>query len=321
MALKTRARPYGTARWLVLLVCVCFSSEIRASPVWQNLPNLSSDSTMQYKRDSLIFQLNLQYLNRVNEHGTPYELIAILEEILKLDSTFHNHWFNLGLENIKIKEYDRALEALTQGLDQYPDKENSTLVQIYICISFCYHQTHRYQQELEVLNNASRIFPDHSGILGRYMINSHARVRYTEAEYYRNKLIPILRSEGTDDSDIAYCLGRLYLNTDYLEAENYYRKAYQYDPDNIEKLAALAWVLIQNALKIDEGMALIGKALESDPTNAVYLHQQGYGYYMKGNYAKARANLYMARDLYQHYSFELNSHIALVEKAISGNEE
>jgi len=76
----------------------------------------------------MIFQLNLQYLNSVNEHGTPYEIISIIEEILELDPSFHNHWFNLGLENIKIKEYNRALEALTQGLELYPDKDNSTLV-------------------------------------------------------------------------------------------------------------------------------------------------------------------------------------------------
>ncbi len=76
-------------------------------------------------------------------------------------------------------------------------------------------------------------------------------------------------------------LGRLYLNTDYLTAEKHFRTAYQYDPDNIEKLAALAWVLIQNALY----------------------------------------NLYNARDLYQQYSFELLSHIELVEQAIASKEE
>jgi tetratricopeptide (TPR) repeat protein len=295
--------------------------EAHAFGLSNNVPGTVSDSILQQQRDSMIFQLNLQYLNRVNEYGTPYELISIIEEILELDSSFHNHWFNLGLENIKIKEYDRALEALTQGLDLYPDKDNSTLVHIYISISFCYHQTNRFQQEIEILDSASVIFPDHAGITGRYVINSHARVRYTEAEYYRKKLILILRSEGYNESDIAFYLGRLYLNTDYLEAEKYFRTAYQYDPGNIEKLGALAWVLIQNALKIDEGMALMEKALEADPTNAIYLHQQGYGYYMKGKYEDALSKLYTARDLYQQYSYELNNHIAMVEQALASKEE
>ncbi len=197
------------------------ANELNAGPV--------SDSILQQQRDSMLFKLNLQYLNGVNDSETPFELISIIEEILELDPTLHNHWFNLGLENIKIKEYDRALEALTAGLE-------------------------------------------------------------------------------------------LYLNTDYLVAENYFRVAYQYDPDNIEKLGALAWVLIQNALKIDEGMILIDQAIEADPTNAIFLHQQGYGYYMKGNYEDALFNLYNARDLYRQYSFELNSHIEMVEQAIARTE-
>ena len=179
---------------MMLLLCLVSGFQVQAMPVWDPAPGALSDSLSEQERDSLIFRLNLQYLNRVNEHGTPYELISIIENILKLDSSFHNHWFNLGLENIKIKEYDRALEALNRGLELYPDKDNASLVQIYISISFCYHQTQRYQQEIVVLDSASQLFPDHAGITGRYMINSHARVRYTEADYYRNKLILILRS-------------------------------------------------------------------------------------------------------------------------------
>ena len=288
------------------------ANELNTGPV--------SDSILQQQRDSMLFKLNLQYLNGVNDSETPFELISIIEEILDLDPTMHNHWFNLGLENIKIKEYDRALEALTAGLELYPAKDNPTLAQIYISISFCHHQTGHYQHEIAILDTASQIFPDHPGIIGRYIINAHTRVRYTEAEHHKNQLVLILRSRGFNESYIAFYLGRLYLNTDYLVAENYFRVAYQYDPDNIEKLGALAWVLIQNALKIDEGMILIDQAIEADPTNAIFLHQQGYGYYMKGNYEDALFNLYNARDLYRQYSFELNSHIEMVEQAIARTE-
>lgn len=284
-------------------------------------PGPVSDSILQQQRDSMLFKLNLQYLNGVNDNGTPFELISIIEEILELDPSLHNYWFNLGLEYIKIKEYDRALEALSEGLELYPSADNPTLAQIYISISFCYHETGRYQQEIVILDSCSKIFPNHPGIIGRYVISAHDRIRFTEAEAYENQLILILRSEGLNESDIAFYLGRLYLNSDYLIAEKHFRTAYQYDPDNIEKLGALAWVLIQNALKIDEGMALIQQAIEADPTNAIYLHQQGYGYYMKGNYEDALFNLYNARDLYQQYSFELNSHIELVEEAIASAEE
>jgi cytochrome c-type biogenesis protein CcmH/NrfG len=149
------------------------------------------------------------------------------------------------------------------------------------------------------------------------VISAHDRVRFTEADHYVTQLIRILRSEGLNESDIAFYLGRLYMNSDYLTAEKHFRTAYQYDPENVEKLGALAWVLIQNALRIDEGMAMIEKAIEADPANAIFLHQQGYGFYLKGNYEDALFNLYNARDLYKLYSFELLSHIELVEQAIA----
>lgn len=320
-----KPRPITSYRLPVLLLALwlflCISTDVFAIQKTDKFPGPVSDSILQQQRDSMLFQLNLLYLNGVNDQGSPYELISIIEEILELDPSFHNHWFNLGYENIKIKKYDHALDAFSQGLAIYPSENNPSLAQIYISISFCLHQMERYQQEIEVLDRATQIFPDHPGITGRYVINSHARVRYTEAEDYRNQLILILRSEGYNESDIAFYLGRLYLNTDYLEAEKHFRTAFQYDPDNIEKLGALAWVLIQNALKIDEGMQLIEQAIEADPNNAIYLHQQGYGYYVKGNYEDALLNFYCARDLYQQYSFELISHIQMVEQAISSKEE
>jgi tetratricopeptide (TPR) repeat protein len=280
-----------------------------------------SDSVMERHRDSILFRLNLDYLNGVNEHKTPFELIPIIEEILTLDPAQYNQWFNLGMEYIKIKEYYAAIDALNKGLDLYPSKKIYTLSQIYISLSFCYHKTERHQKEREILDMLYEDDRWDPGIVGRYLICAHYRMRFVEEEDYKNELVQLLRDRGLNESDVAYYMGRLYLNEDYLEAEKYFRIAYQYDPDNVEKMGALAWVLIQNSLRIDEGMALIEKAIEADPGNAVYIHQQGYGYYMKGRYEDALFNLYNARELYQEYSYELDNHIRMVEEAIASLEK
>jgi tetratricopeptide (TPR) repeat protein len=276
-----------------------------------------ADSILEQQRDSILFSLNLEYLNGVNEHKTPFELIPIIEEILTLDPAQYNYWFNLGMENIKIKEYYRALDALNRGLELYPSERESNLDQIYISLSFCYHKTEKHQKEREILDRLSAQNPNNPGTIGRYLICAHYRMRFSEEVEYRKHLVSVLRWRMYDESDIAFYLGRLYLNEDYLEAEKYFRIAYQYDPDNVEKMGALAWVLIKNALRIDEGMALIERAIEADPGNAVYIHQQGYGFYMKGNYEDALFNLYNARELYQEYSYELDTHILMVEEAIA----
>lgn len=303
----------------MLLLCWVASTSLSArsfGPV-DGDPDRLTDSTMIEQRDSMLFSLNLKYLNGVNEHQSPYALIPIIKHMLDLDPAQYNHWFNLGMEYIKIKEFYLAADALNQGLELYPSEQMATLEQIYISLSFCYHKTERHQKELEILDMLSEYHPHGPTILGRYLICSHYRMRFTEEEEYRTQLVSVLRDKRVNESDIAYYLGSLYLNEDYLEAEKYFTIAYHYDPENVEKMGALAWVLIMNALRIDEGMALMEKAIREDPENPVYIHQLGYGYYVKGKYEDALENLYLARELYQVYSYELDSHIRLVEEAIA----
>lgn len=276
-----------------------------------------SDSVLQKQRDSIVFSLNLEYLNGVNDNKTPFELISIIQDILELDPAQYNHWFNLGMENIKIHRYEEAINAFNQGLALYPKGDTHSLLQIYLSLSFCYNKSGKHQLEKEILDVAARIFPEHPGVIGRYVICAHSRVRYAEADYYKQQLILILRSQGMNESDIAFHLGKLYLTTDYLEAEKHFRTAYQYDPDNVEKMGSLAWVLIRNALKIDEGMELISRAIEADPNNAIFIHQQGYGFYVLGNYGDALFNLLSARELYKQYSYELDNHIQMVQEALA----
>ncbi|MGW8314736.1 MAG: tetratricopeptide repeat protein [Bacteroidales bacterium] len=276
-----------------------------------------ADTVAAQQRDSVLFNLNLEYLNGVNEHKSPFELIPIIKEILTLDAAQYNQWFNLGMEYIKIKEFYLAADAFNQGLELYPSEQMATLEQIYLSLSFCYHKTERHQKELEILDMLAEYHPHGPAILGRYMVCSHYRMRFTEEEDYRNQLVSVLRDKRENESDIAYYLGRLYLNEDYLEAEKYFTIAYHYDPENVEKMGALAWVLIMNALRINEGMALMKKAIEADPDNPVYIHQLGYAYYIKGDYKDALENLMAARELYQEYSYELDNHIRLVEEAIA----
>lgn len=269
------------------------------------------------QHDSLLIQLNLEYLNGVNNHQIPFELIPIIEKILELDPTQYTHWFNLGQENIKIHEYNDAIEAFQRGLEMFPSRENFSLLRIYVCMSFCYHETGNHKLEKNILKIASGINPDHPEVIGRNAICAHSRLRYSKAEHYHEQLVNVLRSQGINESDIAFYLGRLYMSTDHLEAEKHLRIACQYDQDNLKKQAALAWALIRNPLKIDEGMKLIGQMIRTDPGNAILLHQQGYGYYLKGNYNEALLTLHNAEELYQKYSYELYNHISMVEEAIA----
>lgn len=287
----------------------------------ENWSSQNLDTVPRENTDSVLFNLNLEYLNAVNDNRSPYEVIPMIEKLLEIDTSQYNLWFDLGIEHIKIHQFLHALDALNRGLRMFPSGHSQNLVPIYISLSFCYHRIGRHQKEREILEKASQIHPDHPGIIGRYAVCAHSRLRHTEAEYYTGELIKILRKNGLSESDIAFHLGNLFMTTDYLEAEKYLRTAYEYDTDNVDKMGALAWVLIRNSLKIKEGMELIEKAIEADPDNAVFIHQQGYGLYLQGNHEAALRNLYKARELYRGYSYELENHIGLVEEALASNQK
>ena len=307
-------------RILIVLLNLVVLSLLSHKLTGTGLPGPLADSIPKQHKDSVLLQLNLKYLNGVNDKSSPYQLIPILETILNLDPDQYNHWLNLGMERIKIREYDKALNALLKGLDLYPAPHNPSLVQVFVSISFCYNKLDDHRKEKEILDYASQHFPNHPEIIGRHMICSYSRSRFGEAESYQVRLIYSLRSKGSSESDIAFYLGRLYMSIEEVEAEKHFRIAYKYDPENMEKLGALAWVLIQDIMKIKEGMSLIEKAIEADSTNALFLHWQGYGFYLQGKYEDALFNLYNARDLYQQFNFEITEHIELVEEAIASRE-
>ena len=300
-----------------MFMTMFITPDLAASNPNPNPADPVADSILKQQRDTMLFQLNLDFLNAVNDRKTPYEVITIIEEILEIDPQQHNQWFNLGIEFIKIHEYYKAIDALTQGLDVYPTEDKSTLCQVYISLSFCYNKIEKHQKEKEILDIASQLFPDHPGIIGRYVICAHSRMRFHEAEDHLEQLTLELRKEGFNEAEIAFHMGRLYLTTDILVAEKHFRVAYYYNPEDVEKQGALAWVLIQNALRIDEGMTLMREAIESDPDNAAFIHQLGYGFFVKGEYETALDNLYNARELYQEYSYELDNHIRMVEEALA----
>jgi len=279
------------------------------------------DTICPENRDSLLFRLNIKYLNAVHDRKSPYEVIPIIGEILGIDTSQYNLWFDLGREHIKIHNFQHAIDALNTGLRMFPSHDSRSLVPIYLSLSFCYHKIDRHQKEKEILETASQIQPDHPDIIGRYAVCAHSRLRHTEANYYIDRLVNILRKNGSSESEIAFYLGNLFMTTDYLEAEKYLRIAYEFEPEDVKIMGALAWVLIRNALKIREGMELIAKAIDKDPENAVFIHQQGYGYYLQGKYEAAMINLQKAGTLYREYSYELDNHIMLVEEAIVSDKQ
>jgi len=102
-------------------------------------------------------------------------------------------------------------------------------------------------------------------------------------------------------------LGEIYLEANVLDsAIRYHRLTLANDPANHYKKYLLAWILIDNDIKLDEGMSLIDSALKIEPENYLYLDAKGWGLFKQGNYSEAYELINTAwkkRTFYEHRIF------------------
>lgn len=82
----------------------------------------------------------------------------------------------------------------------------------------------------------------------------------------------------------------------------------------------MAYFLIDKDRNINEGLELVGKALELSPNNYNYLHTIGWAFYKQGKYQEALETLQNSWDLriekavYRHEAF---LHLEEAKKAIA----
>lgn len=76
------------------------------------------------------------------------------------------------------------------------------------------------------------------------------------------------------------------------EAETWFRKSLDVDPNNAQTLNYLAYMFAERGVKLPEALSMVKKAVELDPQNYAYLDTEGWVYFKMGEYA-------MAEDLLQ----------------------
>ena len=83
----------------------------------------------------------------------------------------------------------------------------------------------------------------------------------------------------------------------YQEAEAYYRKALQLDPNHPMANNNLAWILTVEGVHLAEAEALIGRAMSSDPNRwSVYFDTLAYLYLRQGRFSEAMSSIKEAEE-------------------------
>jgi tetratricopeptide (TPR) repeat protein len=214
------------------------------------------------------------------------------------------------------------MSVLEESLEKYSKwGARPAWVNSYILPVLIYHKTGQFRKEKRLLKKAEKDFPDEY-----YLLQCEAILALNErdtilANKYIQKYISYRRenlwSEAAIMSDLAWAF---FLFGDLKEAEEYYRKALSFEPENPIRMNDLAKVLIENERKLKEGLELIDKALKSSPDNWDVLDTKGWGLYKQGKYQEALKFIQKADSLKPiYYIHELFLHLEAAKMAVAGH--
>lgn len=160
--------------------------------------------------------------------------------------------YYLGLCHTQLEQFDEALLYLEQVVTT--DLNILHIYQSRMILSYIYTRTGRYK-------------------LAEFELESLLNAGYESAQVYA--------AYGY----VAYQSGRVD------EAITFLNKALALDPDNINAMNSLGYVLAEEGKNLNRALLLCRRAVEKKPENAAYLDSLGWVYFKLGRVSEARATL------------------------------
>lgn len=122
-----------------------------------------------------------------------------------------------------------------------------------------------------------------------------------------------MEQQGWPEGNILAWYAGVYSKGESFElAEDYYREAISLRPDDAYISYEFALFLIENNIKLEEGMELITPLVEKYPKNASFLYTYGLGLYKQGDYQLSNEVLQRSWDnnpYYDHKVFRLQNEV------------
>ncbi len=274
------------------------------------------------KRDELPLKQKL-ILNHLHAYyySMPDEEISYLKQFLELDKLNPTYWYMLGLVYyLKLHDYENAIMNFEKALEIHKKWEiDFRNPWIYACLGESYHQINDHKKEKEIFELGLRIFPEYGRIIQHQAVCAFSQGDTKQAEKLVREFKSVRKNKDQwSDSRILSRIGNIYEEASFFdEAEDHYRQAFKLDPQNAERINALAWFLIENDVNENEGLELIQKAVEHKPDNWYYLDTWGWGLYKQGRLEEALKILKDAWELRPFYDHEGYHHIQEVERAVA----
>jgi tetratricopeptide (TPR) repeat protein len=272
-------------------------------------------------RDMISFrdQLRLDFWKYSSVDKNPQKGLQFLYQLIEMEPQNRSYLNSLGDINRLLQNYDKMIEAYEKYIE-LDIKWGSKLKWFppYYELADAYHMNGNHKREDELYRMVLLESPNNPRIIYRQARCALSQGDPVNANKHINNYASIRRQQsGWSDSRIYNSLGALYSDIQLLDkAEEFYRKAYDLDPQNPIFMNNLAWFLIEHDINIEEGLGLVNEALDFLPYDCKFLYTKGVGLYKKGMYEKALELLEKSWDTRPYYNHDHFLLIKEVEQAL-----
>ncbi|MCW8801826.1 MAG: tetratricopeptide repeat protein, partial [Candidatus Bathyarchaeota archaeon] len=289
-------------------------------------------SLQQYKRAQAVFdrayvkrdqvsvreKLFLDHLHAYH-YETPYEEIMYLRQILEMDEMNASYWLFLGYAQSRLEQFEEAIASFDRVIEiQEQWGISNTYPQLYYWLGQALHKVGQHKRENEIYELGLQAGQFRGFILNLKSVCALSRDDDESAADYLEGHKAQRKAQGWSEALILNSIGYIYEEANRVEeAEKYKRRALALDPDDPQVLEGLAWHLIEYDIHLEEGMALIEKAMKLDPGGWNILDTWGRGLYKSGRYEEALQALHQAKELRGLYDPLIMGHINATEKALA----
>jgi len=291
-------------------------------------------SVQQYKRAQAVFdrayvkrdqvsvreKLFLDHLHAYH-YETPYEEIMYLRQILEMDEMNANFWLFLGYAQSRLEQFEEAIASFDRVIEiQEQWGISNTYPQLYLWLGQALHKVGQHKRENEIYELGLQARQLSGYILNLKSVCALSRDDDESAAEYLQGYKTQRKAQGWSEALILNSIGYMYEEANRIEeAEKFKRQALALDPDDPQVLEGLAWHLIEYDVHLEEGMALIDKAVKMAPETSNIVDTWGWGLYKSGRYEEALEALHKASDLRGLYDPLIVGQIQTVEKALAEN--
>jgi tetratricopeptide (TPR) repeat protein len=250
-----------------------------------------------------------------------YDPFYIIRKGIETEPMEPSNYYKLGYRYYERKEYDKAIPAYEKALKIYKKDwgiRPSQGIGFYILLGTSYVKTGQFKKAKKLYKIADNDFPDNSRLPSYKAILYLASGDTIAGNEYIEKYFSANKDKSWSEAQVAFLRGVIYVSAGMFDrAEGYYRKALLLDPENPDRMNALADFLVEADRHLEESQELVDKALQFNPDNIAYWDTKGWGLYKLGKYKEALEIYQKLWDYLPDYTYFANARLEAAKKAVA----